>query len=225
LFFDLDRTLWDFDSNSVLALKEIFTDRKIAQIANCNFTDFKTFYTEYNKKLWDMYKYQKIEKEDLRLERFHGTLKHFGIDSPRLAAKISDDYVKISPQKTKLFPNVIDVLRQLKSRYELHIITNGFSEVQFIKLKNSGLSPFFNKIITSEMVGYQKPNERIFHFALKTANVKPKDAIMIGDDQDSDIRGAQKIGMDQLFINYKFEELICNPTFHINTFESILDIL
>lgn len=225
LFFDLDRTLWDFETNSVLALQEIFSTRKLAIKADWTFDDFHKCYKEYNHFLWDEYKLGKVEKAFLRIERFRGTLKKFGISDEGLSANIADDYVRISPQKTKLFPDTIEVLSALNNKYHMHIITNGFSEVQFIKLEKSGLSPFFEEVITSEMVGVQKPDVKVFEHALKASKATVNESIMIGDDQDSDIMGAQKIGMDQIFVDYDYENLIVQPTYHIHQLSELLNIL
>ncbi len=225
LFFDLDRTLWDFESNSVLALEEIFAKRKIGKNTGILFHDFHVFYKEYNHHLWDLYKQGKVKKEFLRVERFRGTLKHFGLESEELAEQVADDYVYISPRKTKLYPNSIEVVSQLAKKYQLHIITNGFSEVQFIKIDKSGLSPFFNHVITSEMVGVQKPNPQVFQFSLEKAGAIIQESLMIGDDQDSDILGAQNVGIDQVFVDFYHENLFCKPTYHIHDLKSLFDIL
>jgi putative hydrolase of the HAD superfamily len=225
IFFDLDRTLWDFESNSIITLREIHSNRIIGGGYDIDFDEFVQYYKKYNEHLWDLYKLGKVKKEYLRNERFRGTLKHFGIESEEIAEQVSQDYIYLSPRKTQLFPNSIEVLEILASKYELHIITNGFSEVQFIKLEKSGLTPYFTKVITSEMVGVQKPNPKVFEFSLEQAGAKVEESIMIGDDQDSDIKGAQSIGMDTVFVDYYKEELVCKPTHHVNDLKALLNIL
>jgi len=224
LFFDLDRTLWDFDGNSILTLKEIFRDRKLEGKLGVSFDIFHQYYKPYNLQLWDLYKHGKIGKTALSVERFKGTLSHFGLDDLELSKRISNDYITISPTKTKLFPEAIEVIKALSKKYQLHIITNGFNEVQFVKIENSGLKPFFQKIITSEMIGIQKPNAEIFHFALKEAQANVEDSIMIGDDQDSDIFGAKNIGMDQVFVDFHHEELKFKASYHIHHLTELLEI-
>lgn len=223
IFFDLDRTLWDFESNSVITLQEIFDSRKLESYGLL-FDDFVNYYKEYNHHLWDLYKLGKIKKPYLREERFRGSLKHFGIDSEELAEQVSQDYIYLSPRKTKLFPHSIEVLRELSKKYQLHIITNGFNEVQFIKMEKSGLTPYFKEVITSETVGVQKPNPKVFEYALRKANAIVNESIMIGDDQDSDINGAQSIGMDTIFVNYYEEDLISQPTHHIQSLKELFTI-
>jgi len=224
LFFDLDRTLWDFEANSLVTLQEIFDERKLKERGVPSFDDFLMFYKDYNHKLWDLYKLGEINKEYLSVERFRGTLKKFSISDENLSVNIAKDYVTISPTKTKLFPDTIDVLDILSKRYHLHIITNGFSEVQFTKLKNSNLDIYFEQIITSEMVGVQKPNSKVFEFSLHQAKAKQVDSVMIGDDQEVDIIGAQKFGMDQVFVDFHRQKLNCIPTWHVHCLKDLLKI-
>ncbi len=225
IFFDLDRTLWDFEANSLITLQEIFENRKLTSFGIPDFDIFLKFYKTYNIQLWDLYKQGKVEKEYLSVERFDGTLRHFSIKNEELARKIAKDYVQISPTKTKLFPFVNEILTYLKEKYQLHIITNGFNEVQFVKLKNSRLDQFFTKVITSEMIGIQKPNPKIFEYALSEANAASNESIMIGDDQKTDIIGAQNFGMDQVFVDYNFEALICNPSYRIHHLKELEGLL
>jgi putative hydrolase of the HAD superfamily len=224
LFFDLDRTLWDFEANSLITLEEIFINKGLKELGIPNFNSFLEYYTTYNHHLWELYKVGKIEKEHLSVERFYGSLRHFNIHDQQLASLIANDYITISPTKTKLFPDTIMVLQKLSENYQLHIITNGFNEVQFVKLKNSGLEPFFQEVITSEMIGVQKPNPKIFEYALQQANAQAADSVMIGDDQDGDIKGAQNAGMKQVYVNYDHQKLLCQPTWHIHSLKDLLHI-
>jgi len=225
LFFDLDRTLWDFEANSLLTLQEMYEKRKLGKRGVSGFEDFLKFYKDYNHHLWDLYKLGEIEKEFLSVERFRGSLKHFNIEDEKLSALMAEDYITISPTKTKLFPDTIEVLQYLSAKYQLHIITNGFNEVQFVKLKNSNLAPFFSQIITSEMVGVQKPNPRVFEFALLKAVAAKVDSIMIGDDQKVDIIGAENFGIDQIFVDYHYEKMESNPTYKVHHLKDLLQLL
>ena len=152
LFFDLDRTLWDFEKNSENALKILFHDLGLDKQLR-SFQGFHETYKDINAKLWFDYGRGKITKDVLRVKRFQDTLSTYKIDSPSLAKCLGDGYVEISPYQTRLFPNTKEVLTELQKEYELHIITNGFKEVQFIKLENSGIRNFFNVVICSEDIG------------------------------------------------------------------------
>lgn len=226
LFFDLDRTLWDFEKNSHEVLLELYQNY---DLLNKGIVDSKVFierYKYHNEKLWDLYRQNKIEKDKLRDERFKITLDEFGVNSPKLASNLGEDYVAHCPKKTNLFPYVHSTLNYLKDRYALHIITNGFEEVQFQKLENSNLMDYFEQIITSEQVGYKKPNQEIFNFSMLKAFAKPSDSIMIGDDLHADILGAKDIGMAQVFFNpLKLEHSYSEITYEISCLSELEEIL
>ena len=224
LFFDLDRTLWDFEKNSIITLRSIFDKRKLDKI----FPDFNIFvstYEAHNERLWDLYKLRKIRKDELRNERFLLTLKDFGIDDPKLAEQIGDDYVELSPMQTVLFPNTIEVLDYLSTKYKMHIITNGFVEVQYKKLKNCGLEKYFERVTTSEEAKSSKPKPEIFQVALKSVNAKKTESLMIGDDLENDILGAKKFGIDQVFFNPDSEKHSETISFEIKNLNELTTFL
>jgi putative hydrolase of the HAD superfamily len=225
LFFDLDRTLWDLDSNSKEALFEIFTQYNLEQIGVFNFDAFFQNYQNINDKLWDDYRKGLVFKEDLRYNRFILTLDAFGIQDIALAKKIGDQYVETAPLRTKLLPNAMEVLHYLKSKYSLHIITNGFEEVQQLKMKNSGLSPFFNEIITSDRAKYKKPDPRIFAFALHQTGAKRNDSLMIGDNLQLDVIGAKNMGIAQVFFNPEGLRHECEVTYEIKDLSELIQFL
>jgi putative hydrolase of the HAD superfamily len=201
IFFDLDRTLWDFDSNSLETFHDIYLIYNIAEILHCDFNSFHHAYVKHNTRLWDAYRKAEIAKDYLSLHRFLFTLNDFGCNDIEMAAKMAKDYVRISPQKKILLPHAIEILDFLKPNYQLHIITNGFVEVQYTKLKNSGLENYFTNTIISEETGFQKPDAAIFEYSLQKALAKAEESLMIGDDLKVDVIGARQAGMDQIFYN------------------------
>ncbi len=202
IFFDLDKTLWDFDRNSFETFKDIFNKLELKEKGIPSLNDFIRVYTEHNLRLWDLYRKGEIEKEVLRYKRFDLTLKDFGINDFELANAIGSDYIYLSPLKTNLFPESRETLEYLKAKYTLHIITNGFEEVQHRKIKASDLNKYFENVITSEESGCKKPDPMIFKFALNTAHAKASESLMIGDDIEVDIIGARNSGIDQVYFNY-----------------------
>ena len=201
IFFDLDRTLWDFETNSKLTLEEIFNNFELCDLGIPDFESFRSRYLSINEALWDEYREEKITKEFLRYARFLQTLQLFGIDQPELARSMGDYYVTNSPIKTALFPYAKEVLAKLQSKYVLHIITNGFDEVQHVKLDNCGLAPFFTTVVTSDKAGTKKPEPQIFEYALNAAQAQADESIMIGDDLKVDLEGAAKVGMRTVYFN------------------------
>lgn len=195
IFFDLDRTLWDFERNSKQALMNMFENYNLRNHMK-SFESFHHAYKNINAKLWQQYGKGKISKDELRSKRFNDTLKQFQINDTQLAIILGDEYVKTSPFQTHIFPGTHEVLTQLKNEdYKLHIITNGFKEVQFIKLEQCNLLPYFDVILCSEDVGENKPSINVFKHALNNAGAKPNESIMIGDDYHVDVIGAENAGM------------------------------
>ncbi len=225
IFFDLDHTLWDFKTNSRHTLVEIYTHFNLEDRGVESERLFIEVYEKYNHRMWADYRNGKMSKKTLRTERFRQSLYHVGVKDVALSLEIADYYVDNSPVKTTLFPGAIDVLSELNSRYEMHIITNGFEEIQDIKMTQSGLHPFFNAVITSEKAGAKKPHPAIFEYSLKLANATPEESLMIGDNQLVDIEGAQKIGMDGVFFNPEEEDKLVIPCYEVKSLKELLNFL
>lgn len=198
IFFDLDHTLWDFDKNSALTFERIFNINNI----NINTTDFLTHYAPINLKYWKLYREEKIEKNRLRFDRLNDTFLAINLKLEEdLIYKLSEDYITHLTSFNHLFENTFEILDYLSLNYNLHIITNGFDEVQQKKLTKSNINQYFKTVTNSEMVGVKKPNPKIFNFALQLANTKVHQSIMIGDSYEADILGAKSIGMDVVFFD------------------------
>ena len=225
IFFDLDRTLWDFDSNSREALSEIYDKFNLCDLGIENQDAFISQYIVVNEKMWDAYRKGSLSKETLRSERFLNTLRLFDIDQEELASEIGDYYIWASPRKTGLFPGTKEVLSYLKKKYPLHIITNGFDEVQHLKLAHSGLSSFFEEIITSEYCNAKKPNPKIFHYALEKAGALASESIMIGDDIPVDLHGAKQVGIDTVYFNPNYLTHDEKMTYEVNHLRELCKFL
>jgi len=225
VFFDIDRTLWDFEKSAQQTFEELFVSHKLFQKGIPSFSRFHEVYTIHNNKLWEQYRKGEIKKKVLRGLRFSLTLEDFNIFDIDLGEKIGDDYIRLSPLKVNLFPYSIEILEYLFPKYKLHIITNGFSEVQDVKLRTSNIDKYFTEIITSEDAGYKKPDARIFDFAFKKSGALPHNSIMIGDDYDVDIVGAKKVNMKQIFFDPYGISKKGLSTYHINNLKEIEGIL
>jgi len=200
IFFDLDHTLWDFETNSNIAFETIFKKYDVG----IDLQKFLSYYRGINQNYWRLYRNDKITKEELRVGRLRDTfvkIKH-SFDN-QLIDNLSIDYIEVLPINNQLFEGAHEILEHLQPKYKLHIITNGFNEVQYKKLDNSGLSKYFDKIITSEDAGVKKPNPIIFKYALQQAQATSKESMMIGDNWEADIMGAIDNGLDAIYFNYE----------------------
>lgn len=199
LFFDLDHTLWDFDKNSALTFNKIFQDHNI----EINLQDFLAVYVPINLQYWKLYREEKIDKASLRFARLNDAFRALSFSiSKELIDTLSEDYIRYLSSFNHLFEGTLEILEYLDSKYNLHIITNGFKEVQHGKLEQSGISSYFLTVTNSEMVGVKKPNRKIFDHALSIAQAHVEDSLMIGDNLEADILGAKNIGMDSICFNY-----------------------
>lgn len=199
VFFDLDHTLWDFDRNSALAFKAIFKLNNIG----IDFQEFLEVYSPINFKYWKWYREDRVTKAQLRYGRFKKTFDALGVQvTDDVIDKLSDDYIDYLPHHNHLFDNTVEVLEYLNDKYRLHIITNGFEEVQTKKLVNSKIDHFFEAVVTSESAGVKKPHSKIFKYAFAKANTTPQQSIMIGDTYEADIVGAENVGMHTICFNY-----------------------
>ncbi|MEZ4808439.1 MAG: YjjG family noncanonical pyrimidine nucleotidase [Flavobacteriales bacterium] len=196
LFFDLDHTLWDFTTNSRATLAELFVHHGLAAQGVTDAASFIEVYEEVNHGLWQRYERGHLDKEVLRVLRFRNTLMHFGVRDGGLADALGRDYLHHSPMKAALMPGTLQLLTDLRPHYALHIITNGFEEVQHVKLSTSGIGSFFRTVITSEKAGAKKPDPRIFAFALRHTDAAPEECLMIGDNHGTDMAGARLAGWD-----------------------------
>jgi len=198
IFFDLDHTLWDFDKNSELAFERIFKE-KFPEISTNKFVQV---YAPINQACWKLYQVDQISHEELRYKRLKDSFDALDYQiSDENINQIAIDYIEFLPLNNALFDGALELLDYLKSNYKLHIITNGFAEVQYKKLHNSGISNYFISVTNSEMAGVKKPNPKIFEHAIAQAKTTKDKSIMIGDCIDADVKGALSFGMDAIFFN------------------------
>lgn len=198
VFFDLDHTLWDFEKNSALAFETVLKKHNIA----VNIPDFIAVYVPINLEYWNKYRKDEISQIELRFGRLKDTFDAIDhrIDDATIVL-LSEEYIHYLPKFNHLLEGAIEILEYLKLKYKLHIITNGFAEIQDNKLNNSYITPYFMTITNSEMAGVKKPNPLIFEHALAKAKTKKENSIMIGDCIEADVHGAINAGIDAIFFN------------------------
>ncbi len=225
VFFDLDRTLWNFDAAAEVAFERIYDKYNLKSLGIPSAHEFHEVYHPLNEQLWVLYRENRITKDDLNRSRFLKPLEHYGIHDVELADHLSVDYMFYSPRIVRLVPGAMELLEYLKPKYHLHLITNGFQEVQDTKLSLSGMKPFFETLTVSEEVGVKKPDPEFFFYALRKANAKSEESIVIGDEMAVDIDGARAAGIDQVFFNAKGDTVEGERTFEVRSLLEIKGIL
>lgn len=225
IFFDLDHTLWDYDRNVTESLQELYQHYDLLGLGIPSFQNFFDSFHHINFQLWDDYNVGRIDKVNLRKTRFPRIFSHAGGMVEAIPAEFEEDFMDRTSSKSHVFPYSKEILTYLKERYQLHVITNGFNESQAKKLNSSGLTEFFDLVVTSETTGHKKPDARIFHYTVETLKTSHQDCLMIGDNPNSDILGAINAGIDQVYFNPEGKKIDLNPTYtiaHLKELEGLL---
>lgn len=229
LFFDLDNTVWDFSANSSYALAELYDELHLGRFFN-DFDQYHRLYKLHNDDLWSLYGSGRISKQQLNVDRFRYPLKEVGIEDEALIRHIVDyqvdNYFVHLARQTVLVDGALELLETLRDRgYHMSVISNGFSEVQHVKLCTSGLGQFFSKVYLSEDIGMHKPARGFFEYAIKSSNAVKARSLVIGDNFEADIAGARAFGIDQVFFNrYEPLQTPFEPTFTVTKLLEIKNI-
>ena len=225
LFFDLDHTLWDFDANAKLTLTELYETLSLKEKGVDDFELFYKNYLTHNDTLWAKYRLGQIQQAELRVKRMRMALLDFKIGDDALAEKMSKQFLELLPTRNVLFPYALEILEYLAEKnYKMHLITNGFEEVQHHKINNSKINHYFEEVFTSERCMSLKPNKEIFEFAISFTKADPKESIMLGDDLEADIIGASKVGLDQVYINHLKKPHDFRPTYEVFSLKELEEI-
>ncbi len=201
IFFDLDRTLWDFEANSEEMLRELFERFALAEYGIAHFKELLAHYRDINADYWRAHREGKVGKEELRYERFHHTLLRSGVSDRKLAHRLAEAYLSGTPEKDRLIDGAQELIRTLSAHYRLHLITNGYADTQLRKVEGTGLEGAFEVIVTSDRAAARKPDPAIFHYALEQVAATKKEVLMVGDDVEADIIGAMEFGIDQVLFD------------------------
>jgi putative hydrolase of the HAD superfamily len=103
--------------------------------------------------------------------------------------------------RCELYPGVADLLRALRGRARLGVVTNGMPELQRYKATAAGLDQLVDTIVVSGEVGCIKPDPRVFLAALDRLGVNASDAVMVGDNLARDVEGAAALGMRTVWVS------------------------
>ncbi len=231
VIFDLDHTLWDYESNAKVALEELYDKYELGSFDVFDKRELVLAFLELNESLWDDYNHGRIDKRYIREERFKLLFDSLNLPLRHYPYGFEKEYLFLCPTKPHKIPFADEILEYLSPKYELHIITNGFEDVQSTKLKSAGIDHHFKHVFTSETIGHKKPSPLIFEHALEVFSGTSFETIMIGDNLSTDIQGALNASIDQIFFNpssIDYEGIGPNkltPTFEVKSLEEITSIL
>jgi YjjG family noncanonical pyrimidine nucleotidase len=225
LFFDLDHTLWDFDRNSAESIAELYETHHLADRGVTSAQAFAEQFILINKQLWADYDRNLIPHEYIREHRFPLVMTALGLTDTTGCAELNTDYLRLLPQKAHLTEAARDILEYLHGRYQMHIITNGFAEIQAVKMASADIAHFFEHVVTTTAAEAKKPDPRIFHYALRVSGAGVGESLMLGDNYEADILGARSVGLDTVFYNTNGEAVVDLATYEIRHWNELKAIL
>lgn len=201
IFFDLDNTLWDYRRNAKITLVKLYEEFQIQEKYGYSFDEFYPFYYQSNEQLWADYRDGKVTKEQLRARRFPEAFAEMGLVNADFALEYEQRFVDEVTQSNYVVEGAEEILKYLKAKYSLHILSNGFEEVTHQKINGSIIKNYMETITTAEGAGAPKPDPKAFQVALDKTAAKPETSIYIGDDWIADVVGATRFGMKAIFFN------------------------
>jgi len=226
ILFDLDHTLWDFDRCATETLTDLYHKYQLEQRGAASPKEFCRVFHQVNRRLWDLYNRGEYDSERLRRERFFLVFDELPLTyDETLPPVFAEEYLATCPTKGHVISEALATLDKLRDRYQLHIITNGFSDVQVIKLRHAGLTEYFQTVTTSDVAGHRKPHAGMFQYALENISATPSECIMVGDNLKTDVLGARNAGIDQVYFNPARQQHTDEVTYEITALPELINIL
>ena len=195
ILFDADNTLFDFDRSEKYALEQAFSDYNIP------ISDERVaIYHEVNKECWKAFEEGEMDQNTLRSRRFELFLKRVGVNGD--SKEMGTSYLRYLANTDFMVDGARDLLDQLLGRFKMAIVTNGLQDVQRPRVRKTKTGHYFEKIIVSEEIGASKPGEAFFEHTFEQIGQPTKtEAIIVGDNLNSDIRGGNNFGIDTCWFN------------------------
>ena len=221
LLFDLDNTLLDFNASSAEAFFSL-----CHHIGLTVENDELSLYRKVNKVVWGELEDGKITADELKWKRFKLFFEEVGINHDPQEA--NEYFLNALVEHTHFVDGAINVLEKVKGDFNCGLITNGLKKVQRPRLKKSNLEHYFEVIVVSEEIGYAKPQPEYFNHAFEQmAHPEKSEVLVIGDNLQSDIKGALQYGVDACWFNQNGHEKSddINNTFEIKKLDQLLNIL
>ena len=206
IFFDLDDTLWNFTANSARSLKKLYDISPILRKLFKSVDEFVEIYHTHNAIMWQQYSRGLVTSAQLKTERWRRTLatRQFEVLTA-VCEELDSNYLEILAEGAEMIPGVVEMLERLTKKYLIAVLSNGFLKTQYRKLHFSGLEKYVTRTIVSDEIGINKPDKRIFDYAVAETGAQPP-LLMVGDNAESDIFGAMNAGWYAIWYNPQGKE-------------------
>lgn len=227
IFFDLDDTLFDFTTASFISLCRLWDE---SPEIRARFDTTEAFLDEYhihNKLMWKLHESGLITADFLKGERFRLTVAPERDDEATIMAmrRLNDRYLWLLGECDTPVEGARELLDHLSRKYLIGVLTNGFTEAQYRKLRSTGLDRYIQRMVISDEIGIQKPDSRIFRYAEQATGATPETTLMIGDNPDNDIRGALDAGWHAIYFDRKSKPFSSPSPLFLGRFESLKDCI
>ena len=222
LLFDLDHTLFDFDTAEDVALTQLLKEEGVEDVQS-----YKDYYVPMNKALWKDLEQKKITKQELVNTRFSRLFEHFGVEKD--GSYLANRYQFYLSQQGQIFSGAMELLDTLIDRgYEVYAATNGITSIQTGRLTKSGLASYFNHVFISEQLGTQKPDALFYErIGQQIHGFSKENTVMIGDSLTADIQGGNNAGIDTIWYNphHLENKTQAQPTYEVHSYQDLLNCL
>ena len=226
IFFDLDDTLFDFSKASLISLHRLWDETSEIRERFADLNDFLESYHVNNKHMWELHESGQITADFLKGERFRLTIaperKDFEI--LKLSRDLNDRYLSHLGECNVPTEGAKEILQEFSPKCLIGILTNGFTEVQYRKIRTTGLDRYIQRMVISDEIGIQKPDSRLFRHAEQATGASPESTIMIGDNPDNDIQGALNAGWNAIYFNRKQKPFASSSHLFLGQTDSLKDI-
>ena len=205
IFFDLDDTL--INSRKAEQKAAAIFKKQFRVFDNINEEEFETLWHQIAIEQYRKYSKGEISYKKHRINRIKAIFSEVNVEkNDEEALEVFNIYLKEYQKNWQLFEDATKILEKIKKNYKLVLITNGDSNQQRKKIKKMKLEKYFSEIFISDEVGVSKPKKEIFELACSKVGEKPENCLMIGDSFKLDIEGAQKAGLNAIWVNRKNEK-------------------
>ena len=218
ILFDLDNTLIDFmhfKKETAKAAAKAMVQKGLPATESKIYKRIFEIYDEYGIEYQKTF-YQVIQPYNLEVGK-----------AERIQQAAIITYLKRKFEVLRTYPSVIPILKRLKKKYKLAIVTDAPRNKAWQRLVLCGLDDIFAVVVTTDDAGQKKPHRAPFEMALKKLKIKPSEALFIGDNVDRDMLGAKQLGMKTCLAEYGVERKITKKVkidYKLKKFRDILKV-
>ena len=223
IYFDLDDTLLNHKKAEQSGLRDIYDRIPALQVTSVD--ELLEVYARINRGLWIEYAQGTIDRSTLHRRRFQKSFEALGIDG-EIYEYAGSIYMEYYSTHWEWIKGAKYAFSELQKHYKMGVITNGFAETQWMKIRQFEFDKFCSAIIISEEFGSMKPDLAIFNEATQQAGYAPDHILYVGDSLSSDVDGALNAGWNIAWYNPKsLSPEGRKPHLNFQDFQELIDVL